>query len=67
LQTLPEPSLWFQVTFCSLELQLTLVQCEPGDVVEVEVEGLGKLTNTIVTGPTAIELTLAHSQLKVKK
>ena len=27
---------------------------EPGDVVEVEVEGLGKLTNTIVTGPTAI-------------
>jgi 5-oxopent-3-ene-1,2,5-tricarboxylate decarboxylase/2-hydroxyhepta-2,4-diene-1,7-dioate isomerase len=26
----------------------------PGDVVEVEVEGLGKLTNTIVTGPTAI-------------
>ncbi|MGV8885216.1 MAG: fumarylacetoacetate hydrolase family protein [Microbacteriaceae bacterium] len=27
---------------------------EPGDVVEVEVEGLGRLTNTIVTGPTAI-------------
>lgn len=26
----------------------------PGDVVEVEVEGLGKLTNTIVTGPTPI-------------
>ena len=26
----------------------------PGDVVEVEVEGLGKLTNRIVTGPTAI-------------
>ncbi|MFG2646865.1 fumarylacetoacetate hydrolase family protein [Streptomyces sp. NPDC048436] len=27
---------------------------EPGDVVEVEAEGLGRLTNHIVTGPTAI-------------
>lgn len=27
---------------------------EPGDVVTVEVEGLGALTNTIVTGPTAV-------------
>lgn len=27
---------------------------EPGDVVDVEVEGLGRLTNHIVTGPTAI-------------
>jgi 5-oxopent-3-ene-1,2,5-tricarboxylate decarboxylase / 2-hydroxyhepta-2,4-diene-1,7-dioate isomerase len=27
---------------------------QPGDVVTVEVEGLGALTNTIVTGPTAI-------------
>jgi 5-oxopent-3-ene-1,2,5-tricarboxylate decarboxylase/2-hydroxyhepta-2,4-diene-1,7-dioate isomerase len=27
---------------------------EPGDVVTVEVEGLGALTNTIVAGPTAI-------------
>jgi 5-oxopent-3-ene-1,2,5-tricarboxylate decarboxylase/2-hydroxyhepta-2,4-diene-1,7-dioate isomerase len=27
---------------------------QPGDVVEVEVEGLGKLTNHIVTGPTPI-------------
>jgi 5-oxopent-3-ene-1,2,5-tricarboxylate decarboxylase / 2-hydroxyhepta-2,4-diene-1,7-dioate isomerase len=27
---------------------------EPGDVVTVEVEGLGSLTNTIVSGPTAI-------------
>ena len=27
---------------------------EPGDVVEVEVEGLGKLTNHIVVGPTPI-------------
>ncbi len=27
---------------------------EPGDVVTVEVEGLGALTNTIVTGPTPI-------------
>jgi len=27
---------------------------EPGDVVEVEVEGLGTLRNTIVTGPTPI-------------
>ena len=27
---------------------------EPGDVVEVEVEGLGRLSNTIVTGPTAV-------------
>ena len=27
---------------------------EPGDTVEVEVEGLGKLTNHIVTGPTPI-------------
>jgi 5-oxopent-3-ene-1,2,5-tricarboxylate decarboxylase/2-hydroxyhepta-2,4-diene-1,7-dioate isomerase len=26
----------------------------PGDVVEVEVEGLGKLSNHIVTGPTAV-------------
>lgn len=26
----------------------------PGDIVEVEVEGLGRLTNHIVTGPTAI-------------
>ena len=26
----------------------------PGDVVTVEVEGLGSLTNTIVTGPTAV-------------
>jgi 5-oxopent-3-ene-1,2,5-tricarboxylate decarboxylase/2-hydroxyhepta-2,4-diene-1,7-dioate isomerase len=26
----------------------------PGDVVEVEVEGLGRLTNHIVTGPTGI-------------
>ncbi|EDY55596.1 MULTISPECIES: fumarylacetoacetate hydrolase family protein [Streptomyces] len=27
---------------------------QPGDVVEVEVEGLGRLTNHIVTGPTSI-------------
>ncbi|MGF1616238.1 MAG: fumarylacetoacetate hydrolase family protein [Acidimicrobiia bacterium] len=27
---------------------------EPGDVVTVEVEGLGELTNTIVTGPTPV-------------
>jgi 5-oxopent-3-ene-1,2,5-tricarboxylate decarboxylase/2-hydroxyhepta-2,4-diene-1,7-dioate isomerase len=27
---------------------------EPGDVVEVEVEGLGRLTNRIVTGPTPV-------------
>jgi len=27
---------------------------QPGDIVEVEVEGLGKLTNHIVTGPTPI-------------
>lgn len=27
---------------------------QPGDTVEVEVEGLGRLTNHIVTGPTAI-------------
>jgi 5-oxopent-3-ene-1,2,5-tricarboxylate decarboxylase/2-hydroxyhepta-2,4-diene-1,7-dioate isomerase len=27
---------------------------EPGDVVEVEAEGLGRLTNHIVTGPTAV-------------
>ena len=26
----------------------------PGDVVEVEVEGLGRLTNTIVEGPTPV-------------
>ena len=26
---------------------------QPGDVVEVEVEGLGRLTNHIVTGPTS--------------
>ena len=28
--------------------------CYPGDVVEVEVEGLGKLTNTIVQGGVPI-------------
>jgi 5-oxopent-3-ene-1,2,5-tricarboxylate decarboxylase / 2-hydroxyhepta-2,4-diene-1,7-dioate isomerase len=27
---------------------------QPGDIVEVEVEGLGKLTNRIVHGPTPI-------------
>jgi 5-oxopent-3-ene-1,2,5-tricarboxylate decarboxylase/2-hydroxyhepta-2,4-diene-1,7-dioate isomerase len=27
---------------------------QPGDVVEVEVEGLGRLTNHVVTGPTSI-------------
>ncbi len=27
---------------------------QPGDVVEVEVEGLGRLTNHVVTGPTPI-------------
>jgi 5-oxopent-3-ene-1,2,5-tricarboxylate decarboxylase/2-hydroxyhepta-2,4-diene-1,7-dioate isomerase len=27
---------------------------QPGDLVEVEVEGLGKLSNTIVVGPTPI-------------
>lgn len=27
---------------------------QPGDVVEVEVEGLGRLTNHIVTGPTPV-------------
>ncbi|GAA3909753.1 hypothetical protein GCM10023084_72400 [Streptomyces lacrimifluminis] len=27
---------------------------QPGDIVEVEVEGLGRLTNHIVTGPTSI-------------
>ena len=27
---------------------------QPGDVVEVEVEGLGKLTNHIVTGPVPV-------------
>ena len=27
---------------------------QPGDVVEVEVDGLGRLTNTIVEGPTPI-------------
>ena len=27
---------------------------QPGDVVEVEVEGLGKLTNHIVTGPAPV-------------
>ena len=28
---------------------------EPGDVVTVQVEGLGELTNTIVTGPTPVD------------
>jgi 5-oxopent-3-ene-1,2,5-tricarboxylate decarboxylase/2-hydroxyhepta-2,4-diene-1,7-dioate isomerase len=27
---------------------------QPGDVVEVEVEGLGRLSNTVVEGPEAI-------------
>ncbi|WP_413756105.1 fumarylacetoacetate hydrolase family protein [Streptomyces sp. MMBL 11-3] len=30
----------------------------PGDVVEVEVEGLGRLTNHVVTGPTAVRTDL---------
>lgn len=33
---------------------------EPGDVVTVEVEGLGSLTNTIVEGPTAIRDDVGH-------
>ncbi len=33
---------------------------QPGDVVTVEVEGLGALTNTIVTGPTPIRDDLGH-------
>lgn len=32
----------------------------PGDVVTVEVEGLGSLTNTIVTGPTPIGADVGH-------
>jgi 5-oxopent-3-ene-1,2,5-tricarboxylate decarboxylase / 2-hydroxyhepta-2,4-diene-1,7-dioate isomerase len=33
---------------------------QPGDVVTVEVEGLGELTNTIVTGPTPIREDVGH-------
>ncbi len=33
---------------------------QPGDVVTVEVEGLGALTNTIVTGPTPIRDDVGH-------
>ncbi len=33
---------------------------QPGDVVTVEVEGLGELTNTIVTGPTPIRDDVGH-------
>lgn len=33
---------------------------QPGDVVTVEVEGLGALTNTIVSGPTGIRRDVGH-------
>ena len=33
---------------------------QPGDVVTVEVEGLGALTNTVVTGPTPIRDDVGH-------
>ncbi|MXW47612.1 MAG: fumarylacetoacetate hydrolase family protein [Gammaproteobacteria bacterium] len=40
---------------------------EPGDVVTVEVEGLGSLTNTIVEGPTAIRDDVGHQPMTTEE
>ena len=40
---------------------------EPGDVVTVEVEGLGSLTNTIVEGPTAIRNDVGHQPMTTEE
>lgn len=40
---------------------------EPGDVVTVEVEGLGALTNTIVEGPTAIRGDVGHQPMTTEE
>lgn len=39
----------------------------PGDVVTVEVEGLGELTNTIVSGPTAISEDVGHQPTETEE
>ncbi len=40
---------------------------EPGDVVTVDVEGLGSLTNTIVEGPTAIRDDVGHQPMTTEE
>ena len=40
---------------------------EPGDVVTVEVEGLGALTNTIVAGPTPIREDVGHQPMTTEE
>ncbi len=40
---------------------------KPGDVVTVEVEGLGALTNTIVEGPTAIRNDVGHQPMTTEE
>ena len=40
---------------------------EPGDVVTVEVEGLGSLTNTIVEGPTEIRDDVGHQPMTTEE
>ena len=40
---------------------------EPGDVVTVEVEGLGSLTNTIVEGPTEIRNDVGHQPMTTEE
>jgi len=40
---------------------------EPGDVVTVEVEGLGSLTNTIVEGPTEIRADVGHQPMTTEE
>ncbi len=40
---------------------------QPGDVVTVEVEGLGALTNTIVTGPAPIRADLGHQPTETEQ
>ena len=40
---------------------------QPGDVVTIEVEGLGALTNTIVEGPTAIRDDVGHQPMTTEE
>ena len=40
---------------------------EPGDVVKVEVEGLGALTNTVVEGPIAIRDDIGHQPMTTEE
>ncbi|NKB76916.1 MAG: FAA hydrolase family protein [Gammaproteobacteria bacterium] len=40
---------------------------QPGDVVTVEVEGLGALTNTVVEGPTAVRTDVGHQPMTTEE